>query len=585
MEMYREDSFELKTRMQNLMWTVSGDYDLDTEMDLSAFHRSKYIGLYDAALRGGFAKFFDQEFYGGYLVRKVFLGADSNVLMRLSWLCSDSASWKKMKKERPGIPDIRKRAMEDTLERDFGRLSGTPWGRLEAGYLRHELGDTRLSRQTASNVEMICELADAENTLEVVRALDALYNAVFDQEYGKMFSNISLDQVLAVSNGQLKEYDWKDYLNEEASADSVERLVNRFHGQMFETEEEKEKKIRKGHSITYLDAESVSRMDQYIELNYGKTYLGEREKERLNWKICRDAHSDSSLHFTDGILSGMVRVNAQSEYARRTREVNLRVFKQHDKMSRQNIRTLSLMLKRALTARTERESFLSDHGRIQADRLWNLGRTSNRKLFIWETMAEHSEFAVEVLMDASGSQRTRQSEVALQGYMISRALSEAKIPHRVMGFCSFWDYTVMRRFRDYEEGPEADERIFEFYGSANNRDGLAIRAAAESLENRPEENKILIVLSDGRPNDIVVNRPHSRNPKPYYGEYGVKDTALEVRKLRNRGTAVLGVFTGKEEDLQAEKKIYGKDFAYIHDLADFSRVVGRYLKKQLLEET
>ena len=585
MEMYREDSFELKTRMQNLMWTVSGDYDLDTEMDLSAFHRSKYIGLYDAALRGGFAKFFDQEFYGGYLVRKVFLGADSNVLMRLSWLCSDSASWKKMKKERPGIPDIRKRAMEDTLERDFGRLSGTPWGRLEAGYLRHELGDTRLSRQTASNVEMICELADAENTLEVVRALDALYNAVFDQEYGKMFSNISLDQVLAVSNGQLKEYDWKDYLNEEASADSVERLVNRFHGQMFETEEEKEKKVRKGHSITYLDAESVSRMDQYIELNYGKTYLGEREKERLNWKICRDAHSDSSLHFTDGILSGMVRVNAQSEYARRTREVNLQVFKQHDKMSRQNIRTLSLMLKRALTARTERESFLSDHGRIQADRLWNLGRTSNRKLFIWETMAEHSEFVVEVLMDASGSQRTRQSEVALQGYMISRALSEAKIPHRVMGFCSFWDYTVMRRFRDYEEGPEADERIFEFYGSANNRDGLAIRAAAESLENRPEENKILIVLSDGRPNDIVVNRPHSRNPKPYYGEYGVNDTALEVRKLRNRGTAVLGVFTGKEEDLQAEKKIYGKDFAYIHDLADFSRVVGRYLKKQLLEET
>lgn len=83
----------------------------------------------------------------------------------------------------------------------------------------------------------------------------------------------------------------------------------------------------------------------------------------------------------------------------------------------------------------------------------------------------------------------------------------------------------------------------------------------------------------------MVNRPHSRNPKPYYGEYGVKDTALEVRKLRNRGTAVLGVFTGKEEDLQAEKKIYGKDFAYIHDLADFSRVVGRYLKKQLLEET
>ena len=73
-----------------------------------------------------------------------------------------------------------------------------------------------------------------------------------------------------------------------------------------------------------------------------------------------------------------------------------------------------------------------------------------------------------------------------------------------------------------------------------------MRAAAAGLLKRDEENKILIVLSDGRPNDIVVNRPNSRNPRPYFGDYGTKDTAMEVRHLRNAGVSVLGVFTGEE---------------------------------------
>ena len=109
------------------------------------------------------------------------------------------------------------------------------------------------------------------------------------------------------------------------------------------------------------------------------------------------------------------------------------------------------------------------------------------------------------------------------------------------------------------------------------------RAAGDGLLARPEEGKILIVLSDGRPNDIIVNRPNSHNPQPYYGEYAVKDTAYEIRKLRSQGVYVLGVFAGREKDLAAEKKIFGRDFAYIRDIQNFSRVTGRYLRR-LLEE-
>ena len=176
---------------------------------------------------------------------------------------------------------------------------------------------------------------------------------------------------------------------------------------------------------------------------------------------------------------------------------------------------------------------------------------------------------------------SRQGDVALQAYIISEALSNVNLPHRVMSFCTFWDYTILHRFREYDDPQSANENIFNYVTSSNNRDGLAIKTAGYGLLQRSEEKKILIVLSDGKPYDVIVNRPHAKNPEPYMGKYAVNDTATEVRHLRNLGVSVLGVFAGEEKDLSTEKKIFGKDFAYIRDISNFSRIVGRYLIKQL----
>ena len=126
------------------------------------------------------------------------------------------------------------------------------------------------------------------------------------------------------------------------------------------------------------------------------------------------------------------------------------------------------------------------------------------------------------------------------------------------------------------------ENIFEYFAAGNNRDGLAIKATCDALLEREEENKILIVLSDGKPNDVKIGNDRSRSLRgesSYKGMVGVKDTALEVRKARKQGILVLGVFTGKETDLPAEKIIYGKDFIYTKDIERFSDIVAMYLKK------
>lgn len=584
MKEHEEISLELENRIKNLMWTVSGDYELDTKPDVESFRKSKYISLYDAIKQGAFSKYFDKDAFGLYLVKKIYLGGEEGPLMSIAQLCVDSGVHKKIEKERLGVADIRREAFDKLLEYDFHKMTGTFLGRVKLALLR-EVVTGRLTgeKRICQTAERIKALEDAEDTMDLIQAADEVYNTAVDPKFEKRVGD--LNRVLAVSMQDLKAFQWEDFLEEEAQADQLERYMR----QMADTltnlnDQEKEEKSKGKGGVLLLDEEAVAKMYSYIELNYGRSYLTELEQKRWNQRVCQGIHADCSLYFTDGILSGMVKVNSQSEYARRTKETNLRVLHQNRRVTKRNIEILSDILKRALTARNERDVQISEYGQIIPQKLWNIGRTRNRKLFLREHKQSNTDFVVEVLIDASGSQRARQSQVALQAYIISEALSNVRVPHKVMSFCTFWDYTVMRRFRDYDEGREANERIFEFYASSNNRDGLAIRAVAEELAQRPEENKILIVLSDGRPNDIIVNRPNSKNPTPYFGDYAVKDTAFQVRKMRNAGMAVLGVFAGEEQDLDAERRIFGKDFAYIKNISNFSNVVGMYLQKQLGDE-
>mgnify|MGYP007042243643 CR=1 FL=1 len=83
---------------------------------------------------------------------------------------------------------------------------------------------------------------------------------------------------------------------------------------------------------------------------------------------------------------------------------------------------------------------------------------------------------------------------------------------------------------------------------------------------------------------LLYNPYQSKNPAPYHGKYAITDTAAQIRKLRSQGVSVLGVFAGEEKDLATEKKIFGKDFAYIRNITGFSKIVGRYLTKQLEDD-
>lgn len=584
-----EDSrLELENRIRNLLWTVSGDYKLDMKPDISLFLRSRAIALYDGIKQGALARFYDKDLLGLYLVKKVFLQAGEGELTAVAQLCIEEAIGEKICEERPGIRSMQREAFEDILDQEFEEMPSQKdlLGRLKAAVLRRRLdgGEYRVERRMVPFMELVIRAGKAKDTMELIRVIDELYNTLVDPMFERLHGN--LERVLAVTLEELTEYSWEDFLSEEMYEEALESYVEQLTTNMTGMEdrsvtEEMEEKRHKKKNITVVTPEMLEKAYTYVELNYGKTYLSEAEEKRINYLMCRGVHSDCSLYFTEGILKNPAKRNYQYEYAKRLRNKNIWLYHDKHRIVKRNISVLTDTLRKSLVLRSETQTVLSDRGQIVPSRLWRIGRSRDAKLFEQELKGEASEFVVDVLIDASGSQMSRQGEVALQAYIISEALSNVEISHRVMSFCTFWDYTILHRFREYDDPRTANENIFNYVTSSNNRDGLAIKTAGYGLLAREEEKKILIVLSDGKPYDVLVNRPNARNPKPYQGKEAISDTATEIRHLRNLEVSVLGVFAGEEKDLATEKKIFGKDFAYIRDIKNFSKIVGRYLTKQL----
>ena len=599
---------ELENRIRNLLWTISGDYTQQMKPDVSLFLRSKDIALYDGIKQGALAKFFDKDFLGMYLVKKIFMGADETALTFVSQLCIEEAIGDRICQERPGIWEMQRRACEDILDQEYERM---PSAADKLGYLRVNMLRRRIDRGkqgaavskkaaedsaslSASDrskgiyhyINMIAGAADVKDTMSLIRMIDTVYNEVADPDFSQ---KTTLEQVLAVTVEDLTEFDWRDYLSEEMYEDALESYMEQLTSNAAGMEnanvtQEMEEERQTKHKIKVVPPEALEKAHTYVELNFGKTYLNEMEEKRMNQLMCRDIHGDCSLYFTEGILKNPLRRNYHYEYAKRLKNKNIWLYHDKHRIVKRNIALLTEMLKKSLVIKSESQEILSDRGTIVPSRLWRLGRSGDAKVFKRELKGDSSDFVVDVLIDASGSQMSRQGEVALQAYIISESLSNAGLPHRVMSYCTFWDYTILHRFREYDDPRSANENIFNYVTSSNNRDGLAIRAAGYGLLMREEEKKILIILSDGRPYDVVVNRPNARNPQPYHGKYAITDTAAQIRKLRSQGVSVLGVFAGEEKDLATEKKIFGKDFAYIRNITGFSKIVGRYLTKQLEDD-
>lgn len=329
---------------------------------------------------------------------------------------------------------------------------------------------------------------------------------------------------------------------------------------------------------------SAAELREFMTSKYGKSIFTPREVSEIERRLCTGNHLGCCLHFTNGeeysgtIFNGFEALQKQREA--RQIEKNRQFYKDNFARNNAAIAKLTSQVQNSVLMHLQPVEVKSGGGRLCGSRAWRALKLDDGKIFTRTEQDDAGSLSVDILLDASTSQKHRQETVSSQGYMIAESLTRCSIPCRVMSFCSMTGYTVLRIFRDYSE-PNNNKKIFEYVSNGCNRDGLAIRAAHHLMSQSHYEHRILIILSDVKPNDVLKIRSAGDELIPYEQQAGLVDTSLEVRRARADGIAVACVFTGDDEDVPSAKMVYGRDFARIQSLDKLADAVGLLIRNQI----
>ncbi len=588
-ELTKEQIEELKLRSQNIFWTVQDDYGqtLPETFWLPEWIRARH----DAILWAAVFLYADAALINRFLG---YLAAKPNfypVFSRILWIALEEYCMPKLYRKRPAIKELSGLYYQTAAQPKEGALAGAA-EMVEWAYGAEKLG--KLSKEERWLKALLADIfqiaAAAPDTAGLLAALEELYARYFREKHWTDALTGSAAEGPAVQTmpfGYQPEecFFQKKRTSAGTEAEQIKIVDAEFNPNSYRgkasaeyLEREREKSALLGDPPKKKKLTDREKVWQF----FGDLLLPRAEIEQIEQRICTGIHQSKRLYISDGSFA-TVASEYQLRFVQEQRRLNVEYWEQNYHICRRHTENMRLLLLSALQPDSQEESYRAENGRFQAGLAWRAERLRDSAIFQRQIKNEIGNFAVELLLDGSGSQSERQAQVAFQGYIIAEALSLCKIPCRISAYATFLDYTILRQYKDYDSPREQNKKIFDFFGTGMNRDGFALRAVAERMSKRPEENKILIVLSDGKPNDVRVFKKAAESIEihEYSGEAAVKDTAAEVRKLRLQGISVLGIFTGLETDLPAQQKIYGQDFAYIKDLKNFAKTVGTYLKKEL----
>lgn len=175
--------------------------------------------------------------------------------------------------------------------------------------------------------------------------------------------------------------------------------------------------------------------------------------------------------------------------------------------------------------------------RAEADR--RAGSAGSENVFTCGRAMER-DLSVAVLMDVSlstdawiGGHRVLDVEKAAL-LALTHGLTACGDEHAVYTFTSRRRQSVrVDTVKTFDEplGLAVERRIAALTPGQYTRMGTAIRHVARQLASRPQRHRLLLLLTDGKPNDIDY----------YEGRYGIEDTRASIREARRAGLTVFGV--------------------------------------------
>lgn len=273
------------------------------------------------------------------------------------------------------------------------------------------------------------------------------------------------------------------------------------------------------------------------------------------------------------IHSGVhVRVN-------RFAEVDDQLIEQYEAISGPLL-TISRQLQKTLLQQLkDRQRGAKQTGLLMGRRLdsHTLHRQDGKVFYKNALPSEAPQLAVALLLDESGSMCScdrctyaRAAAIILYDFCCS-----LHIPVIVYGHSTGYprdggESVELYSYAEFDAIDHDDKyRLMDISARSNNRDGAALRFVAEQLSHRPEEVRILILVSDGQP-----------AADGYYGSAAEEDLRGIKQEYRRKGILFIAAAIG--DDKQNIERIYGDSFLDITDLhqlpVKLTAVVKRHIR-------
>lgn len=182
------------------------------------------------------------------------------------------------------------------------------------------------------------------------------------------------------------------------------------------------------------------------------------------------------------------------------------------------------------------------------------------------------EMAVALLLDESGSMAScdRATYARASAIILYDFCQALHVPVMVYGHSTGGSCVELYSYSEFDAIDREDQyRLVDISARGSNRDGAALRFVAERLSHRPEELKLLILVSDGQPADTG-----------YYGTAAEEDLRGIQQEYRRKGILFVAAAIG--DDKENIERIYGDSFLDITDLnqlpVKLTQVVKRFLR-------
>ena len=196
----------------------------------------------------------------------------------------------------------------------------------------------------------------------------------------------------------------------------------------------------------------------------------------------------------------------------------------------------------------------------------------DQKIFTKNVPAKKGfDMAVAVLLDESGSMgsKDRYKYAQAAAIILQDFCYRLHIPMMVYGHSTSGDLVDLYSYVEYDVFADLDRyRLADIQARRSNRDGAALRYVSRRLLERPERNKILILVSDGNP-------AHTN----YWGEAAEEDLRAFRSEFVSCGGLLIAAAIGDDKD--AIHRIYGQSFMDITDLSSFPLRLTQYLKRHI----